>query len=414
MRSVEEPLAETCRIGYVVKRYPRFSETFVVNEILAHERAGLDIEIFALGPVEETHFQQIIGQVRAPVRRLSHRLRNPDGLWQRIREAAECLPAFWPAMHETDGLEADELSQAIELALQARALGISHLHAHFATTATTVARKAAAFAGLSYSFTAHAKDIYFDYATPQHVARKLRDAAFSVTVSDYNQRTLRSAYGSAADRLFRLYNGVDLRRFPLSARQDVAPRILAVGRLVRKKGFHVLIDALALMNERRIAFDCVLVGDGEERASLQAQADAAGLGERLTMPGPLSQDVVIEQMRQSTLLAMPCVISDDGNRDGLPTVLVEAMALGTPVVSTEVAGIPELVRHEENGLCVPPDDPHALAHAMASLLDDPALRRRLAFAARCRIERDFDIDVNTRQMRESFSAAIASHRGVAR
>lgn len=405
--STPEPL----RVGYVLKRYPRFSETFIVSEILAHERAGVAIDIFALGPVEETHFQDIIARVRAPVHRLPYRPQNVETLWRQITEAGECLPGFWPAMRDCRDIDSAALLQAIRLAIEARARGISHLHAHFATSATTVARTAAAFAGLPFSFTAHAKDIYYEYDTPQYLDRKLRDAAFAITVSDFNLSTLRSAHGDAAHRLRRLYNGVDLAQLRFAAPPAAGSTILAVGRLVDKKGFAVLIDAARRLRDRRIAFDCRILGDGPEREPLQAHIDAEGLGRHVRMLGPQPQGAVIAAMREATVLAAPCIVSADGNRDGLPTVLIEAMALGTPVVSTAVTGIPELVRNDVTGLCVAPGDAETLAGALERLLADTGLRQRLAQAARQAIERDFDIDANMRCMREWFAAAAAPRQG---
>ena len=402
------PTPEPQRIGYVLKRYPRFSETFIVNEILAHERAGVPIDIFALGPVEETHFQDIIARVRAPVHRLPYRPQNAETLWQRITEAGECLAGFWPAMRDCRDIDSAALIQAIRLAIEARARGIDHLHAHFATGAATVARTAAAFAGLPYSFTAHAKDIYFDYDRPQYLDRKLRDAAFAITVSDFNLATLRAAHGEAARRLRRLYNGVDLAQLRFIAPPASGSTILAVGRLVDKKGFAVLIDAARRLRDRGVAFDCRILGDGPEREPLQARIDAAGLGTRIRLLGPQPQCAVMAAMRGATVLAAPCIVSADGNRDGLPTVLVEAMALGTPVVSTAVTGIPELVRDGLTGLCVAPGDADALADALERQFADHDLRQRLAHAARRLIEGEFDIDANTRCMREWFAAAGAS------
>ncbi len=414
---------DTVRIGYVLKRYPRFSETFVVNEILAHERAGLEIEIFALGPVEESHFQDLIGHVQAPVHRLPYRLRSPDLPWQWMREAAQALPAFWSKLARFGGIshddeaqviDADDLVQAVRLALEVKARGLNHLHAHFATSATTVAQAAAAFADISFSFTAHAKDIYFDYATPQFLDRKLRDAAFAVTVSDYNARHLRGQFPMLSDRLLRLYNGVDLERFsagaPGPADGGQPPTILAVGRLVDKKGFHILVEAAALLRDRGLPFRCELIGDGPDRAMLEQLISERALGEHLQLFGARPQQAVMAAMREATVLAMPCVVSADGNRDGLPTVLIEAMALGTPVVSTAVTGIPELVSDGLTGLCVAPDDPVALADALERLLRDRSLRERLARAAREAIVRDFDIDRNARLLREQFTSAIAGQR----
>lgn len=411
------------RVGYVLKRYPRFSETFVVHEILAHERAGLEIEIFALGPVAESHFQEGISRVRAPVTRLPERCRQGLQMWAWVDLARRRLPGFWAAVGRIAPGDADEVAQAIQLALAVQERGLDHLHAHFGTQATTVARMAAAFAGIGYSFTAHAKDIYFEYEQPVGMGEKLQDAAFALTVSDYNLAHLRRQHGEQADRLLRLYNGLDLGHLPFVPRSaegpaghpaatgTARPTLLAVGRLVEKKGLRVLVEAARVLAGRGVDFDGRIIGDGPLRAELQAQIEQSGLADRLRLDGPRAQPEVMAAMREAALLCAPCVISDDGDRDGLPTVLLEGMALGVPCVSTAVAGIPELVIDGHTGLCVEPDDPDALADALQRLLTDAALGARLAQAARRHVEAHFDIDVNTARQRQCFVEAVQARPG---
>ena len=395
------------RIGYVLKRYPRFSETFVVNEILAHEAAGQEIEIFALRPVEESHFQDQLALVRAPVTRIRDRFTGVEPFWQRLAAARDELPGAWAALSRMDAIASgQDVAQALDLAVEARRRGVTHLHAHFGTVATSVARLAAAMAGIGYSFTAHAKDIYHDYDAPQHLAEKLRDADMAVTVSDYNLAHLRESF--AAPRVTRIYNGLDLARFGWSAPDPQAREILAVGRLVEKKGFHILVEALRLMRAEGREVTCRIVGGGEEASHLRDQIADAGLGAHVRLEGPRPQAEVIGLMRRAALLACPCVVGSDGNRDGLPTVLLEAMAVGLPVVSTDVVGIPELVRDGETGLLAPEADPEALARAMSRLLDADALRQALSRRARALIEREFDITRNAAALRAVFDAAMAA------
>lgn len=409
------PPAGPLRVAYVLKRYPRFSETFVVHEILAHERAGVEIGIFALGPVAETHFQESIARVRAPVTRLPETCRHGHQMWSLVDQARQRLPDFWTTLQRFAPDDPDAVAQAIAIALAVRERGFGHLHAHFGTQATTVARLAAAFAGIGYSFTAHAKDIYHDYDEPVNLHEKLRDADFSLTVSDYNLAHLRREHGPAAASLRRLYNGLELGALPFLDGRPVPaggrPCLLAVGRLVEKKGLRVLVEAARVLAARGVDFEGRLIGDGPLREELAAQIAQAGLVDRLRLEGPRPQAEVMRAMRQATLLCAPCVVSDDGDRDGLPTVLLEAMALGTPCVSTAVAGIPELVIDGRTGLCVEPDDPDALADALQRLLAEPALGVRLARQARAHVERHFDIDANTAEQRALFGAAIAARAG---
>lgn len=393
---------ETLHVGYVLKRYPRFSETFVVNEILAHERAGMRVDIFALGPVMESHFQPDIGKVQAPVIRLSDKQRNVESFWGLVSEALDVLPGFAERLTEEKAHSVHELAQGIKMALLIRQRNIQHLHAHFATQAATVARLAAKFSGVSWSLTAHAKDIYFHYEQDIQLPRKLQDASHVVTVSDYNLRWLCEQYAANKQKTSRIYNGLDLRQFPWRSPYQRPPEIVAAGRLVAKKGFLLLIDSLARLQAMGLSFHCTLIGDGPLREQLDAGIQNAGLEERVTLTGPLPRDRVAEAIQQAAMVVAPCTISEDGDRDGLPTILVEAMALGTPVISTRVVGIPELVVDQETGLCVEPDNTGELALAMARLLQEADTREKLSRQAREMIAREYDVDRNTAKLRTIF------------
>jgi glycosyltransferase involved in cell wall biosynthesis len=403
-------------VGYVLKRYPRFSETFVVNEILAHEAAGQAIEIFALRPVAESHFQDTIGRVRAPVTRVPDLFKDADAFWKLLHRAREGLPGAWSVLGALDDEAGRDVGQAIHVALACRERGIRHLHAHFGTAATTVARLAAAMAGTPYSFTAHAKDIYCESQESRDLDRKLRDAARVVTVSEFNLAHLRNRFGPSARRLVRIYNGVDLDRYGWEPPRPQAHGILAVGRLVEKKGFHILVEAMRLLRAEGRDVTCRIVGGGEEEPNLRAQIGASGLSGSIELLGPRAQGWVMRLMREAAVLACPSVVGRDGNRDGLPTVLIEAMATGTPCVASAVTGIPELVQDGRTGLCVPEGDPEALAAALARLLDDPALRAAFSRAGRALVEEAFDLAANAGRLRALFAAVVAesdARRGAA-
>ncbi|WP_292291951.1 glycosyltransferase family 4 protein [Marivita sp.] len=404
MAQLSDPLST--KIGYVVKRYPRFSETFVVNEILAHEAAGTGIEIFALRPVQETHFQDAISRVRAPVTHVPDRHRTADVLWTQLARAEAVFPGA-AARAMCAGGSAADVTQALVIATACRERGIGHLHAHFGTLATTVARLAAAIAGIGYSFTAHAKDIYHDYGHDTGLAEKLRDADAVATVSEFNLAHLRNTYGADAEKVTRIYNGLDLGGLDWRAPDPDATEILAVGRLVEKKGFHILIEALLILGERGPRPRCRIIGQGEEEENLRAQIAGAGLAETVTLDGPLPQPDVFAAMRRAAVLACPCVVGRDGNRDGLPTVLIEALALGTPCVGSDVTGIPEIVRHDETGLIARAGDSIALADALQRLLADADARSRLSRAGRALVERDYDIHRNAAALRGVFADCLA-------
>jgi glycosyltransferase involved in cell wall biosynthesis len=422
-------LAEPYRVGYVVKRYPRYSETFIVREILAHERAGVAIEIFSLRPPDDGHFQDLIARVRG---RVNYLYMPAEGLlpeplagatltaahlWKALVEAGGSIPDLWTALDEMRDEEARDVYQALQLARQLRLKRFQHLHAPFASDAATVARLASRLTGVPYSFTARAKDIFHQNVESDDLRRKFRDAAAVVTISDMHLDYLRETFGPLAAKVQRIYNGLDLEEFPYRAPRDRAPVIVAVGRLIEKKGFGDLIDACALLSERGRTFRCRIIGAGILRAELAAQIERLGLSGAVELVGPVCQSEVRREIQSAAVLAAPCVIARDGDRDGLPNVIQEALALGTPVISTDIAGIPEVVRDEETGLQVPKHDPPALAAALERLLADSALRCRLAAAGRQLIEEEFDIHKTTAVRRGLFgvpdreSAAVLQEVG---
>ncbi len=384
------------KVGYVVKRYPRYSETFIVNEILAHEAAGVDVEIFSLLPPTDAHFQDIIARVRAPVHYLPGEGSKVMGFWNGLGQAAGELPDFWSDLGKVAREEVRDVAQAIALARHIKRSGIYHLHAHFASAPTTVARLAAMFAKISYSFTAHAKDIFHQDVCKENLATKFREAVTAVTVSDFNVQHLQEI---GANRLVRIYNGLDLNRFPFATPEKRLPRVVGIGRLVEKKGFIDLVEACALLKTRGCIFDCQIIGTGDQEELLRSRVQQLGLQKHVELVGPRPQLEIIAHLQSASVLAAPCVVGEDGNRDGLPTVLLEAMALGTPCISTDVTGIPEVVLHGETGLIVSQHDPAALADGIQRLLNDPGERARLAKNGRRLIEADFDVHRNAARLR---------------
>jgi glycosyltransferase involved in cell wall biosynthesis len=359
------------RVGYVLKVYPRLSQTFIVHELRAHERAGLVPTVFSLrSPKPED-----AGVVSPPLAAEIVYLPGPE----------DALPA--------------------QLAAAARERGIEHLHAHFAKLATRTARAAARLLGVPYSFTAHARDIFEQSVDPGALAERIHEAAQVVTVSQFNVEYLAHAFGRKPALV---YNGLPLASLPFvppSANGSEAPLLLGVGRLIEKKGFHVLLDACARLAEDGVSFRSEIVGEGPDRLALAARIDALGLSPRVRLVGALPPAETLERMRHAQVLAVPSVVAADGDRDGLPSVLLEAMALGTPCVATDVTGIPEALEDGVTGLLVRQHDAGALAGACARLLTDAALRARLAAAARTRVERRFSSEVNTRRLRALWGAA---------
>ncbi len=394
------------RVAYVVKRYPRFSETFIVNEILAHEASGLAIDIFSLRPPVDTHFQDLISRVRAPLTYLSDGQVKAADLWTSMRKAYGILGDF------VDGIEKAlqcnsvlDVFCGIELAIHCKKRGVTHIHAHFASSPASVAQIASHLTGIPFSITAHAKDIFHESVDEVDLKRKLNDAKATFTVSEFNLAYLREHYPSATRRIIRLYNGMHLKDFAFRSPDIREPMIVAVGRFVEKKGFDDLVQACAILRDRSIPFQCKMIGGGELELPLKQLVDRLNLSEQVQLLGPQPQNVVKKFISEASLMAAPCVHGQDGNRDGLPTVLLEAMALGTPCVSTAVTGIPEVIRHGTTGLIVAEHAPNELASAIADLLASPQRRCAFSNAARELIEQEFDIERNTEYQRSFFEAS---------
>ncbi len=391
-------------IAYVVKRYPRFSETFIVNEILAHEAYGQKVEIFSTRPPVDTHFQDLLSRVRSPVVYLSTGSIKAQDLWDAIGRCSRVVPDTCGALSELLNECPLDIYCGVQLAELAVRRGIEHFHAHFASGAATVARIASTISGTPFSITAHAKDIFHEGVCENDLRRKLRDASRMFTVSDFNVRYLQAKFPQFADKILRLYNGIHLDDFLFQSPIHRPRQICAVGRFVEKKGFADLIQACGILKQQKVDFECVIVGSGELEGSLTQQISALGLTQQVRLLGPQPQRIVKQIIMESALMAAPCVFGQDGNQDGLPTVLLESMALGTPCVSTDVTGIPELVQDRITGLMVQQHSPTELAKAMCELLDSSELRLRLATSARQLIECRFDIAANVAMQRQYFSS----------
>lgn len=389
-------------VAYVVKRYPRYSETFIVNEILAHEAAGMRVRIYALLPPQDSHFQDIISQVKAPVCYLSAKAERATPFWELQKRAAAIYPNSWQVLSQHQDASAREITQALELALHIHKHQIDHLHAHFATTSTTVTNIAAQICQIPFSFTAHAKDIFHQDNDYNLVKKKFSSAQFAVTVSDYNVDYLINELEIEPSKLVRIYNGLDLNQFPFSPYNNRPPHIIAVGRLVEKKGFSDLIHACALLKQRGTIFHCDIIGEGDQKRQLADLIKNYHLGSCVHLIGPLPQAQVKRRICESAMFVAPCVIGTDNNQDGLPTVLVESMALGTPCISTDVTGIPEVIEHNKTGLMCEQHSPEDLAAAISQLLSSPEQAEKYAQNARMQIEQRFNIHSNTEILRKQF------------
>lgn len=381
-------------IAYILKRFPRFSETFILNELLAHEAAGASTCVYSLlAPPDEPRHAGL-SRLRADVTVLKALGKGPDGCF------AAADAALFSGKSPADVGALQRKAEAV--AQDAKQRGITHFHAHFGSDTTIVACLAARALGGSYSFTAHAKDIFHTYVTPEADAEmrraKLREAAFVATVSDYNARHLGALCPEA--RIVRLYNGIDLGAFvPVDPARQRPGQLISVGRMVEKKGFDVLLEACALLKARKVPFGLSLVGSGPLEGSLRARRAALGLEDCVAMDGPLPQEALIAQMASAQAAVLPCVVTESGDRDGLPTVLLEAMACGLPVVTTTTSGGPEIVEDGVTGRLCAPGDAVALADALEDVLAVPQRASLMGQAGRRRAERLFDLAANAGTLR---------------
>lgn len=399
------------RVLYVVSLFPCWSETFIVREIQTLLADGVDVRILSLKPPSEALVQAdaraLMEHAHYPVTGVAGAIATLTSFMHHPFGSVACVAAIIADMWRTPVIMLKSLVALARGLRQVRWLDEFDpqlIHAHWATYPSTVAWALARITGRNFSFTCHAHDIFLD---PQLLAKKIHQAALAVTISQFNIDWLTQRVSAQArSKLAVVHCGVDMRRTPLQLGGRNCRHIVAVGRLDPIKGFDVLVDALRLLSERGIEYRCTVIGEGPLRAELEAQTRACAIGEHIHWVGALPQEVVQATLRDAAIFALPCQVAADGIRDGIPVALMEAMASGCAVVSTSVSGIPELVEDQINGLVVAERDAVALADALQNLLDDAALRRRLAVAARERVEYGFDAQREARKLRKLMSAAV--------
>lgn len=389
------PTSTPERVLYLVSLFPCWSETFIVREVERFLERGVDVRILSLKPPSEALVQKraaaLMDRVIGPRRIL---LELPTVLMEVMRQpmavvviALQLLAGLW-RQPEVLGKSALAVWRGLAALPAIRRFDPQWLHAHWATYPSTVAWALSKLTGVPFSFTAHAHDIFVE---DQLLAPKLADADLVVTISRYNVGHLARWGGDQlGDRLQVIHCGVDFSELaePLDAR--ASDHLVSVGRLDPIKGFDTLIPALGLLKRRGVAFRCTIIGEGPQRAMLAAQIAAESLDACVALVGAKPQEVVRAALLDTTVFVMPSVTTPEGNQDGIPVALMEAMATAAAVVGTSVSGIPELVHDGRNGLLVPPADTVALADAVQRLLGDAALRHRLGQAARATVAAEFD------------------------
>jgi glycosyltransferase involved in cell wall biosynthesis len=409
-------------VAFLLKGYPRLSETFIAQEILALERRDLDIRIVSLRHPTDKKRHPAHREIRAAVTYLPEYLYQEPLRVLRAWRSARRRPGYPTARRAwLEDLRRDptpnrgrRFGQALVLAEELPA-EVGALHAHFLHTPASVARYAAMMTGLPWSFSAHAKDIW---TTPEWEKRaKLRHARWGVTCTAAGAAHLR-ALASEAD-LELVYHGLDLSRFPPPPHRAPARdgteepvRLLSVGRMVEKKGTDVLIEALARL-PAHLQWRLDHVGGGPLAAAMKQLAKHRGIASRIRWHGPLSQEELLERYRAADLFVLASRIAADGDRDGLPNVLMEAQSQDLTVIASDLPAIRELVADGATGRLVPPEDPEALARAMAELIGDPGLRARLGAAGQERVRGHFSMAAGIDRLAARFGLRAQAARIVA-
>ncbi|RWU02336.1 colanic acid biosynthesis glycosyltransferase WcaL [Pseudodesulfovibrio sp. S3] len=400
-------------LGMVLKGYPRISETFISNEIRLLEKMGFNIHIYSMRAPRENFSHDSIKEIKAGVTYLPSSMffGLPALLWHNIRlfmrmpkRYCQCLKlmkkrfALAPKKHTwvKHMLQAGYIMQKSVID---DGVDLGHMHGHFAHTPTTVTMYAAFLADVPFSFTAHAKDIYTQ--DPRRIRDKVERARFVVTCTRYNEKHLREHVANG-NPIHCVYHGINLDLFSPNGRDPKAKppyHILTVARFVEKKGLDTVLHALAKLRADGLDFRYTLVGEGKAKFNrkIEKLIKSLGLDDITTLPGTITHDEVIELLGSAHCFTLGCREARDGDRDGIPNVVAEAMATGVPVAATEVSGVPELVTHEQTGLLCPSNDPDALADILRRILTDNHLREKIIPAA---VERAHQVFNNKKLIRD--------------
>lgn len=392
------------KVAYIMSRFPKVTETFILYEILALKGMGLEIEIFPLVRQRETvehpevrslmpyvHYYTLLSWavVAAQLYWLGRSPRTYLQTWAQVIRGNFRSPKFLSRALVT-------MPMAALFAREMQGLGIEHVHAHWATHPALAAFVIKQLTGISYSVTAHAHDIYVEQTM---LEEKLSAAEFVTTISEYNQHFLQDLYPEL-NKPTVIHCGIDVERFkPLAQRGSNEPfTIICVASLEEKKGHRYLLEALALLMTEEIPIRCIVVGEGETRPEIEAQIASLGLQNVVSLLGRQTQQRVRELLSHADVMVLPSVVTAKGKKEGIPVVLMEAMAMEVPVVATAISGIPELVADNHTGLLVPERDAAKLADAISRLFQDPALCRRLAANGRAWVVEEFNLDENAKRL----------------
>jgi colanic acid/amylovoran biosynthesis glycosyltransferase len=405
----------------MMSRFPKLTETFILQEMVAMERLGVDVDVY---PLWRERAAVTHPEARRFVERANfQRSFSTAVLWENcrllFRHPRKYFDTLWAVLRGTRGslrFFAGALAifpKAVYFAKRMEATGVAHVHAHFASHPTVAAVVIRRLVGIPYSFTAHGSDLHRDQ---RMLGQKIAEAAFAVTISDYNRKVMMATCERDGDRgkVQIVHCGVDTHLFqqaPDAADESPGPfTIFCVGTLHEVKGQTYLIQACQQLVRLGVDVSLNLIGDGPDRQSLLAQAIAAKIADRVRFHGGKTHGEVAELLKGAHVVVAPSVPTKDGRREGIPVALMEAMSCGVPVVASRLSGIPELVADEQSGLLVPPGDAGALAQALQRLHRDAGLRRRLGEAARQKVLQEFDLFKNAATLAALFKT-VATRRG---
>ena len=409
------------RIAYLVKTFPRLSETFILNEILGIEDLGMELEIFSLRkqPPGAEPVHPDVAKVKGSVTYIPSFVRPllPPGLalllFAQLMFLLTAPRRYFAAVRFHFGSDNDprlkDFLQAGYLAWTLRWRKITHLHAHFANLPTTVAEIVQCLTGIRYSFTGHAKDVYL--TPPAEMARKIKKAECVLTCTAFNHRYL-AELAEQRKPVHLAHHGIDASRFHAIDKDSMGntgiPLILTVARLCEKKGLEYLIQACRILMNRGVAFQCQIVGYGPLENKLREMISSLDLQDKVSLLGKMTQDQLADLYPQANLFALPCLVLENGDRDGIPNVFFEAMASGVPVVSTDIEGVCELIEHRKNGLIVEQRNASALANAMQLLITTPGLRDELARSGRQTVLTNFTRQASAKHVYEILASVLDS------
>lgn len=384
------------RLAYLFSRYPIVSQTFCDTEILALERQGVELEIYSIYPPPTSFRHGHAARIKAPIH-----YAPPQNILKLGEQQAK-RTGHWPEKYIAD--HDRKYGKDYKAALRARnalyfanlfkARGITHFHVHFANRAAQTALFIKHLSGIPFSITTHGQDFMCDLGNDDLLREICQEAEFVANETDFSRGLIAKLCPASEDKLVKIFNGMDLGNFRREVVEvnNPVPKIISTGRLIEFKGFHHLIPACAELKKRGLAFDCDIVGEGPWREQLQQAIDTLGVSDCVRLTGSLPQEEVFAKLRNCDIFTLPCVVDRNNTSDVFPTVILEAMATGKPVVSTWVAGVPEQIIDGETGLLVQAHDEIGLADALAKLLQSPELRRQYGAAAKKRLETEFAVD----------------------